>query len=72
MSDSFCVRVLMYPAKFTGHASTLPCPITNHSEGRLGGMLRVALQLPEEGFQHPVLELKVCILPYAGPEYQGM
>ena len=72
MIDSFCVGVVMYPAKVTAHASTPPCPLTNHSDGSLGGMLRVALQLAEGVFQHPVLELKACISSYAGPEYQGM
>ena len=72
MIDSFCVRVVMYPAKVTGHASTPPCPLTNHSIGSQGGMLRVTLQLAEGLFQHPVFELKVCIWSSAGTEYQGM
>ena len=61
MIDSFCVRVIMYPAKVTRQASTPPCPLTNHSDGSLGGMLRVTLRLAEIVFQHPVLEMKVCM-----------
>ena len=72
MIDFFCVRVVMYPAKVTRQASTPPCPLTNHSDGSLGGRLRGTEQLAELVFQHPVLELKVCMLSYAGPEYQGM
>ena len=32
-------------------------------------MLRVTLQLAEGVFQHPVVEPKVCMRSYAGPEY---
>ena len=62
----------MYPAKLTRQASTPPCPLSNHSDESLGGMLRVTLQLAELVFQHLVLELKVGMRSYAGPEYQGM
>ena len=72
MIDSFCVRVVMYPAKVTRQASTPSCPLTNDPDGSLGGMLRVTLQLDEGVFQHPGLELKVCMRSYAGPEHQGM
>ena len=70
--DSFCVRVVIYPAKVTRQVSTPPCPLTNQSDGSLGGMLRATLQLAEGVFQHPVFELKICMRSYAGPEYQGM
>ena len=72
MIDSFCVTVIMYPAKVTRQARPPPCPLTNHSDRSLRGMLRVTLQLAVGVFQHPVLELKVCMHSYAGLEYQGL
>ena len=72
MIDSFCVRVVIYPATVTRQASTPPCTPINHSDGSLGGMLRVTLQLAEGVFQHPVVELKVCMRSYTCREYQGM
>ena len=72
MIHSFCVRVVISPTMVTRQACTPSCPLTNHYDGSLGGMLRVTLQLAELVFQHPVLEFKVCMRSYAGPEYQGM